>query len=178
MAAGAAFPAAADPLLGLPGYQPAPVPYLAEAGAAFSTPPQDALGALQHALAEGNRFTMADLAANRAGRLSGRQARRLVSLLLLLVPFWGLATAIGMGILLANISAHAFEVFAWTTGAVFVLGELLALSFGLRHLADALRREVRSVAGIVTREADSSGDSTTYRYKVNKSSSAQSPPSS
>src|SRR5262249_10131865 len=84
------------------------------------------------------------------------------------VPFWGLATAIGMGILLAIISAHAFEVFAWTTGALFVLGELLVLSFGLRRLADALRGEVHSVAGIVTREADSSGDGTTYRYKVNE----------
>ena len=177
VATGAAFPPAADPLLGLPGYRPAPAPYLAEAGAAFSTPPQGALGALQYALATGNRFTPEELALNRAGRLSGRQARRLVSLLMLVVPFWGLATAIGIGILLANVSAGAFGWFAWTTGAVFVIGELLVLSFGLRRLADALRREVRSVAGVVTREADSSGDGTIFRYKVNKSSSAQSPSS-
>lgn len=174
VATGAAFPPAADPLLGLPGYRPAPAPYLAEAGAAFSTPPQGALGALQYALATGNRFTPEELALNRAGRLSGREARRLVSLLMLVVPFWGLATAIGIGILLANVSAGAFGWFAWTTGAVFVIGELLVLSFGLRRLADALRREVRSVAGVVTREADSSGDGTIFRYKVNKSSSAQS----
>jgi hypothetical protein len=46
-------------------------------------------------------------------------------------------------------------------------GGLLALTFGLRRVADALGRQVRAVEGIVSGEADSSGDSTTYRYKVN-----------
>jgi hypothetical protein len=177
-AAGAAFPAAADPLLGLPGYQPAPAPYLAEARAAFSTPPQGALGALQHALAEGNRFTMADLAANRAGRLSGRQARRLLAPLIMLAPVCVPFVVIGAGVLYLALTESMLRPSGLVIGITFTGGGLLMLSFGLRRLADALRREVRSVAGIVTREADSSGDSTTYRYKVNKMSSAQSSPSS
>jgi hypothetical protein len=168
MAAGAAFPAAADPLLGLPDYQPAPTPYLAEAHAAFSTLPQGALGALQHALAEGNRFTLDDLAANRAGRLSGRQARRLLAPLIMLAPVCVPFVVIGAGVLYLALTESMLRPSGLVIGITFTGGGLLMLAYALSRVADTLGREVRSIAGIVTAERDSSGDSTTFRYKVNK----------
>lgn len=168
MAAGAAFPPAADPLLGLPGYQPAPAPYLAEAGAAFSSPPQGAPGALQHALAEGNRFTMAELAANRAGRLSGRQARRIMAPLLWLAPFGAVFVVFGGGFLRTVATSGMPQLLTLTMGLAFASVGLVTLASGLRRVADVLGGQVRTVAGKVIGEANSSGESTTYYYKVDK----------
>jgi hypothetical protein len=53
-------------------------------------------------------------------------------------------------------------------GLAFASVGLVTLASGLRRVADVLGGQVRTVAGKVIGEANSSGESTTYYYKVDK----------
>jgi hypothetical protein len=161
-------PPAPDPLAGLPGYVPTTqaVPHAAWAAAAPAR--GEGLAALQAALAEGSRFTMEELAANREGRLTGRQTWRLLALLPVLVPFGMLFVAVGVGMLRTWTFQGFPQAFGIAFALAFLIGGLMPLLLGLRRLLDALARRVVSVDGVVKAELDSSGDSSTYSYRVGK----------
>jgi hypothetical protein len=159
-------PPAPDPLAGLSGYVPSPPPFPHTVLASAIPVRGEGLAALQAALAEGNRFTMEELAANREGRLTGRQARRLLALLPIVVPFGLLFVAVGVGMLRAWKFQGLLQVFSIAFALAFLAGGVMPLMLGLRRLLDALARRVVSVDGAVKAELDSSGDSSTYSYRV------------
>jgi hypothetical protein len=151
-----------DPLAGLPGYVAAPLPYLA-APPVTSGP----LGAVLVALAEGNRFTLDDLALNRSGSLSARQRRRLLAPLSLLVPFGLIFAGAGLAQWILGLSGGQPPIVWAASGTVFSGVGLFLLALARTQLADAVSRAVMVAEGLVTGSMSSGSDSRMYHYKVN-----------
>jgi hypothetical protein len=153
---------AVDPLLGLPGYVPTPMP---DGSYPYATV-DPAFKGLLDALAEGNRFTMDELNLNRGGRMSRRQARRLASGLLFRVIFSLCFMGFGLVPFFLALTYHAKNRSGIYIAALFALGGVVLLLTSLRRIADMFSRRAEPIEGLVEPVRDSSGDSTTFYYKV------------
>jgi len=123
---------------------------------------------LQAALAQGNHFTLEELAANREGHLSRRQALRVAAPSLVIAPFGVIFLATLAELLRAGLIQALPEPAGILSGLILAAAGLLPLGYSLRRIGDALVRRTISAAGIVRGDIDTSGDSTTYRYRLEK----------